>query len=356
MSDSRSATIPITLLTGFLGSGKTTVLNRLLRHADFARTTVIVNEFGEIGLDHELVVSTTESMVLLQSGCMCCALRGDLLDTLIELVERREAGELDFERVVIETTGLADPAPILHTLLTSVDLSGRFRTDGVVVTVDAATAWNSLTRHEEARRQVALADLILLTKTDLPEAEEPAVRQDIAALNPAAPIEVVLNGAVAPSRLTGLGHFDLSMKSVEAQDWLRQEAVPMPELVDLEALKHLDAIRSVSWVIDQPLSATAFDLWMDLLMARRGADILRFKGLIHLEDVPHPFVIHGVQHIFHPPVLLKDWQGEGRCTKLVMIVRDFTDPELQELFSALNSFSVTEHVLPGGYLSAEVAP
>lgn len=355
MSDLPFAPVPITLLTGFLGSGKTTVLNTLLRHPDFGRTAVIVNEFGEIGLDHELVVSTTESMVLLQSGCMCCALRGDLLDTLIELGERRDAGELDFGRVVIETTGLADPAPILHTLLTSVDLSERFAVDGVVVTVDAATGLNSLKRQEEARRQVALADLILLTKTDLPEAEAAAVRREIAALNPAAPVEGVLNGAVEPARLTGLGHFDLSMKSAEAQDWLRQEAVPVPKLVDLDALKHLDAIRSVSWVVDEPLSATVFDIWMDLLMARRGNDILRFKGLIHLNDTPHPFVVHGVQHIFHPPVLLTDWQGEDRRSKLVMIVRDFTDPELQELFSALNAFTVTEHVLPGGYLSAEVA-
>lgn len=355
MSDIPTASVPITLLTGFLGSGKTTVLNTLLRHPDFGRTAVIVNEFGEIGLDHELVVSTTESMVLLQSGCMCCALRGDLLDTLIELGERRDAGELDFERVVIETTGLADPSPILHTLLTSMDLSERFAVDGVVVTVDAATGLNSLKRQEEARRQVALADLILLTKTDLPEAEEPTIRSEIAALNPAAPVEVVPNGVMEPARLTGLGHFDLSMKSQAAQDWLRQQAVPVPTLIDLDALKHLDEIRSVSWVIEEPVSATVFDIWMDLLMARRGGDILRFKGLVHLSDVPHPFVVHGVQHIFHPPVLLKDWQGDDRRTKLVMIVRDFTDPELRELFSALNAFTVSEHVLPGGYLSAEVA-
>ncbi|RWR27375.1 GTP-binding protein [Sinirhodobacter populi] len=355
MSGLPFAPVPITLLTGFLGSGKTTILNTLLQHPDFNGTAVIVNEFGEIGLDHELVVSSTETIVLLQSGCMCCALRGDLLDTLIELAERRSAGELEFERVVIETTGLSDPAPILHTLLTSVDLSEQFAVDGVVVTLDAATGLNSLRTQEEARRQVALADLILLTKTDLPEAQERPIRKEIAMLNAAAPVEVVSNGAVEPARLIGLGHFDLTMKSQAAQEWLRQETVPVPELVDLDALKHLDAIRSASWVIEEPLSATVFDIWMDLLMARRGNDILRFKGLIHLKDVPHPFVVHGVQHIFHPPVLLSDWQGDDRRTKLVMIVRDFTDPELQDLFSALNSFQVTEHVLPGGYLSAEVA-
>ncbi|MFT3689011.1 CobW family GTP-binding protein [Paenirhodobacter sp.] len=347
-----SAPIPITLLTGFLGSGKTTVLNTLLRHPDFARTAVIVNEFGAVGLDHELVVATTETMVLLQSGCVCCALRGDLLDTLIDLDARRD--ELGFGRVVIETTGLADPAPILHTLLTSVDLSERFAVDGVVVTVDAATGLASLREHEEARRQVALADLVLLIKTDLPEAQD-AVRQEIAALT-AAPVLAVVNGAVDPARLTGLGHFDPSMKAAQAQAWLRQEVVPEPHLTGLAAQKHLDAIRAVSWVVDKPLSATAFDLWMEILMARRGGDILRFKGLIYLEDMPHPFVVHGVQHIFHPPVLLRDWQGTDRRTKLVLIVRDFTDPELEDLFAALTSVEVAGHELPGGYLSQEVVP
>ncbi|MDQ7261270.1 GTP-binding protein [Paracoccus sp. PS-1] len=356
MTDPSPTPLPVTLLTGFLGSGKTTVLNGLLRHRDFGRTAIIINEFGEIGLDHELVVSTTETLVLLQSGCMCCALRGDLLDTLVELAERREAGELDFERVMIETTGLADPAPILHTLLTSMDLSERFVTDGVVATVDAATGPDTLRRHEEARRQVALADLVLLTKTDLPEADEPAARREIAALNSAAPVQIALQGRIDPRRLTGLGHFDPTMKSAEAQGWLRQEAVPVPKLADLDALRHLDAIRSVSWVIDEPISATAFDLWMEMLMAQRGADLLRFKGLIHLQGVPHPFVVHGVQHIFHPPVLLTDWQGEDRRSKLVLILRDFTDPELRDLFSALNSVAVSEHVLPVGYLSAEVTP
>ncbi|MGE4326491.1 MAG: GTP-binding protein [Pseudodonghicola sp.] len=347
------APLPLTLLTGFLGSGKTTVLNRLLSHPDLARTAVIVNEFGEIGLDHDLVRSSSDSMVLLQSGCLCCALRGDLLETLEELAERREAGELEFDRVVIETTGLADPAPILHTLMTAPSLADRFTLDGVVTTVDAVTGAATLDRYEEARRQVALADLLLLTKTDLPEAAAEAARHAIAALNPAAPLLTVTDGRVDPQALTGLGHFDLTMKSAEAQAWLRQEAVPEPQLLGTEALRHLDEIRSVSWATDAPITAAAFDAWMDMLMARRGEDILRFKGLIHLTDVPHPFVAHGVQHIFHPPVPLKDWQGEDRRTRLVMIVRDFTDPELQDLFAFLKSMPAETAALPVGYLSAE---
>lgn len=340
--------IPITLLTGFLGSGKTTVLNTLLRHPDFGRTAVIVNEFGQIGLDHELVVSSTESMVLLQSGCMCCSLRGDLLDTLIELRNGLDCGEFDFRRVVIETTGLADPAPVLHTILTRLEVAERFVIDGVVTTVDAATGIDSLTAHEEAQRQIGLADLILLTKTDLPQADEPAIRNRVQSLNHGVPVRAVVNGAIDPARLTGLGHFDPAMKTQAALDWMRQTAVD-------EGSPHLQAIRSVSWTIDQPISGTAFDIWMDLLMARRGADLLRFKGLIHLDDIPYPFAVHGVQHIFHPPVPLHDWQGAERRTKFVMIVRNFTDPELEDLFAALSAVSVIKHVLPSGYLSAEVA-
>lgn len=341
--------VPVTLLTGFLGSGKTTILNTLLRHSDFSRTAVIVNEFGEIGLDHELVLSSTESMVLLRSGCLCCGLRGDLLETLIELAKGREAGEFDFERVVIETSGLANPAPVLHTILTSAALPERFVMDGVLVTVDAATGLNSLETHEEARRQVALADRILLTKTDLVEAEGAPLRRRITVLNPGAAVDVVVQGAIAPARLTGLGHFDLSMKSAAAQDWLAQGAGAG------EDPAHLHGIRSVSWVIERPLSGTVFDVWMDLLMERRGADILRFKGLVHLNDVPFPFAVHGVQHIFHPPVPLEDWHGEDRRTKFVMILRNFTDPELEDLFEALNHVQPVEHVLPVGYLSAGAA-
>lgn len=200
--------VPVTLLTGFLGSGKTTVLNTLLRHPGFARTAVIVNEFGEIGLDHELVLCSTESMVLLQSGCMCCTLRGDLQETLIELTDRHQAGEIGFDRVVIETSGLADPAPILHTLLTDRQLAERYALDGIVTTVDAATGPHSLQTHQEARRQVALADLILLTKTDLPDAQGAATLQEISRLNPGAIAQTVTCGAVQPELLNALGHFD----------------------------------------------------------------------------------------------------------------------------------------------------
>lgn len=343
--------IPVTLLTGFLGSGKTTVLNHLLTHRAFGRAAVIVNEFGEIGLDHELVVSSDDDIILLESGCLCCALRGDLAETLLDLHERLLAGELDFDRVVIETTGLADPAPILHTLLTDYYLTDHFRTDGVVSVVDAATGPQTLAAHEDARRQVAMADLVLLTKTDLPEALAAEVRAQVETLNSGVRVIEVLNGQIDPELLLNLGHFDLTMKSEDVATWMRAEAID-------DRAGHADrqggSIRSVSWIVEQPLMADQFDFWMEILMARRGADLLRLKALVHLVDVPFPFVVHGVQHIFHPPVPLKDWSGEDRRTRFVLILRDFSDHEVQDLFDALGQLSAFDHLLPGGaFLTAE---
>jgi len=332
--------IPVTVLTGFLGSGKTTVLNSLLEQPGFGRSAVIVNEFGEIGLDHELVVSSSDSVVLLESGCLCCGLRGDLLETMRDLQVRREAGEFDFDRVVIETTGLADPAPVLHTMLTDRFLAVHFSMDGVVTVVDTVTGAQTLAAHEDARRQVGLSDLVLLTKTDLADALEAEVRATVAGLNAAAQILPVTHGQIRAERILGLGHFDLSMKSPDVADWMRAEAIS--ESLPSERIVHGGTIRSVSWVVDEPLTSDRFDLWMDLLMARRGSDLLRLKALVHLVDVPFPFVVHGVQHIFHPPVPLKDWEGADRRTKFVLILKDFTDFEVQDLFGALGSLSVVE--------------
>lgn len=345
---------PITLITGFLGAGKTTLLNALLRHPGLGRTAVIVNEFGEIGLDHDLVVSTSDEMILLQSGCLCCALRGDLIDMLLELAERRAAGELAFERVVIETTGLADPTPILHSFITSPELVRLYALDGVIAVADAAAGRVTLERHEEARRQIAFADLVLLTKTDLAAAgEAEALRHEIRALNPSARLVEARNGAVDPEELTGLGHYDPAMKSEAAQAWLKLEAVPPPIEGETDPERHLGKIRSVSWIVEEPISPVVFDLWMLILTTERGPDLLRFKGIIHVQGAPHPFVVHGVQHIFHPPVPLTDWAGEDRRSRLVMILRDFTDPDLQRLFAALGALPIESRPFSGSYFPTE---
>lgn len=350
-SDSR---VPVTLLTGFLGSGKTTIVNTLLQYPALGATVVIVNEFGEIGLDHELVLSSSEDIVLLQSGCLCCSLRGDLLELLLELNERRAAGEFSYERIVIETSGLADPAPILHTFLTHSVLADAFVMDGVVVTVDTVVGAETLAQHEEAKRQVAMGDLLLLTKTDLPEANEAATQDAIASLNPGAPIRTVKAGQVNPRDLIGLYHFSRAMSATQVGAWMRVDSVPPPSNTDADAWHHLNAIRSVSWCVDAPLIAELFDAWMGQFMAQHGQDLLRFKGLIHVKDAQLPYAVHGVQHIFHPPVALKAWQGEDRRSKLVVIVRDFTDPELEEIFAGLDAQAPSLPLSHGGYLSAEV--
>lgn len=356
----REFSIPVSLLTGFLGSGKTTVLNHALRHPDLARTAVIINEFGEIGLDHELVETATENPVLLQSGCLCCTIRGDLVETLHDLLDRRERGEIPvLDRVIIETTGLADPAPIVHMLLTDSLISEAFRLDAVIVTVDAATGSATLDAQEEAVKQAAMADRILLTKTNLVEpAFVTSLEVRLRALNPAAPVIRAHNGAVASSRLLDAGLYEPESKSSDVQAWLNAEAYPSPvprRSHDHDGHHHQDGdahshdhhshdvnrrderISAVAYTIDEPISAAVFDIWRETLMLLRGPQILRLKGLVNVWGAPAPFVLHGVRHVFHPPVLLPDWPSDDRRSRIVLIGRDFTDEFLEQSFGFLGA-------------------
>ncbi len=361
---------PISLLTGFLGSGKTTVLNYLLRQPDLAHTAVVINEFGAIGLDHELVESSTENMVLLQSGCLCCTIRGDLVQTLHHLLDRREKGEVTpFDRVVIETTGLADPAPILHTLMTDGLLSHEFRLDGVITTVDATSGSSTLDKQVEAVKQAAVADRLLLTKTDL---ADPGTVHDLEArlreINPGAPIIRVHNGVVDPTRLLDAGLYNPATKSLDVQNWLKAEVYSEPghhhghhhhghdhhhhghdhhhdhhhdehghHDHHHDPNRHDDRISAVSYTIDDPIPAETFDKWLETLIMLRGPDILRLKGIVHVEGMPAPFVLHGVQHIFHPPILLRDWPSDDRRSRIVLIGRDLSDEFLKQSFDFLGS-------------------
>ncbi len=344
--------IPVSLLTGFLGSGKTTVLNRLLARAELAKTVVVINEFGEIGLDHELVESSTEDMVLLKSGCLCCTIRGDLVDTLRGLMARRHAGSIvAFDRVLIETTGLADPAPILHTLMSDLALVSSFRLDGVVTTVDAATGDATLDRQIESVKQIAVADRILLTKTDLVPAKESAALADrLHRLNPAAPIVIVCDGQVDPARILDAGLYDPASKSLDVQRWLREEAYATTaashtrrghdhehghhydhEHSDGHDINRHDAhIKALCLTVERPISASAFDTWLGLLLAMRGPDILRVKGIVNIAGCDGPLVIHGVQHVFHPPLQMKKWPSADRRTRIVFITRDVDEAALRD--------------------------
>jgi G3E family GTPase len=337
-----SALIPVTLLTGFLGSGKTTVLNHVLKEPGMAATAVIVNEFGEIGLDHLLVERSSEDVVLLNSGCLCCTVRGDIVDTLTSLFVDRVKGKVPhFTRVAIETTGLADPAPILHTLMTDPIVAARYMLDGVVTTVDAVNGALTLDKQPEAVKQAAVADRLLLTKSDL---TEPAVRQAIEgrlkALNPSAPIVPVAQGAVDPALLFNIGFYDPVTKSADVRRWLRDEAFESGHDHEHEhhhpdVNRHDDRIRAFCIIRERPISWDALSAWLDALATMRGDDLLRLKAIVALSDRPdQPVVLHGVQHLFHPPVLLPEWPSEDHRTRMVFITRDLPREAIETTLAA----------------------
>lgn len=347
--------IPVTLLTGFLGAGKTTLLNRLLQDASAGRIAVVVNEFGAAGLDHDLIEETAEDVVLMSAGCICCSIRGDLSRTLLSLLARRTRGELAFARVVIETTGLADPGPIHHTLLVDPVLAPNYALDGIVTAVDAVLGAATLDRHGEAQAQVAMADRIVLTKCDLTDAARMktlAARLD--RLNPGAPRITADRGAVSPGALFGLGALRRAMAPDHALSWL---AAPQPDPardplaglsglnlpkarrpVDLGAPSHHgsdDRITTASITLNDPIPARIFEFWLDTLIALRGPDILRMKGIVHIEDMPKPFVFHGVQHLFEPPVPLDTWPEGDRTSRVIVIARDIPKPDLEQSLAVL---------------------
>ena len=360
--DGSSQRLPVSVLTGFLGSGKTTVLNYLIQQPALSRTLVLINEFGEIGLDHDLVTHSKDDVVIeMSSGCLCCTIRGDLAETLREAPGRfARGGEPWFDRVVIETTGLADPAPILHTLMTEPAVARRYRLDGVIATVDAVNGGDTLDRQLESVKQAAVADRLLLTKTDLVDFEVLRRLQDrLGGLNPAAPQIIAENGVVDPASLFDAGLYDPKTKSLDVQNWLKAEA--HAESHDHEhgtaghghthqhndVNRHDAHIRALCLTIDEPIHGDALDLWLETLLLLRGADFLRTKGIINVVDLDGPVVIHGVQHIFHPAVMLKEWPSEDRRSRIVFITRDIDESALRDTLKMFETGKVRQpKILP----------
>jgi G3E family GTPase len=311
-------TIPLTVLTGFLGSGKTTVLNHLLRQPALADTVVIVNELGEIALDHLLIEHAEEKIALLRSGCVCCAVRGDLIETLRELAARRRSGDIGFRRVITETTGLADPAPILNTLMVDPGVVSEYRLEGVVATVDLVNGPATLDAHAEAVKQIGTADLILLTKADLARPDA-AVSLDsrLRRINRLARVVPARGGRIDPAEIARLGPFDPSCKSADVRRWLSEA-----EEWEDRGARHSDAVRTLSVIIDAPVRWQDFSSWLELMAAMRGEQLLRLKGIVAVEEHPdRPIVIHGVQHIIHPVATLGGWPSADRRTRLVFITQ-----------------------------------
>lgn len=330
--DKSAERLPVSVLTGFLGSGKTTLLNRLLRHPDLADTAVIVNEFGEIGLDHLMVEAVDGETVVMSSGCICCTIRSDLETALRGLLGKVQQGKIaPFRRVVIETTGLADPAPVVQMLMANPLVCHFFRIDAVIATVDALHAPAQLAEHAECRKQAAIADRIVLTKTDLAEPGQVAAAETaIADANHGAPVHRSVSGDIDPARLFDAGWYDPEARGPDVDRWLRDEALrAAAEATEHhhsnrshDVSRHDDSIASFPLVIDAPLDWQAFSLWLAWLRATHGDKLLRVKGILSLTDTDAPVAIHGVHHVFHSPVELAGWPDTDRRSRIVFITRD----------------------------------
>jgi len=334
--------IPVSVITGFLGSGKTTLLARLMRDPAMGRTAVIINEFGAIALDHDLIETSDESFVRLSNGCLCCNVRSDLTLTLGDLAARRAKGTVpQFERVVIETSGLADPAPILHALMTDRDLIGLYVLDGVIATVDALMGLTTLDSHEESRRQVAVADRIVITKTDLDGARTDAIKQQLTIVNPCAQVIEAARGAIAPSALFGFGFYDVAGKHPDVSMWLAHESIAA---ANGHGHQHRDDIISFCIVREEPLRAVTLALLLSALAENCGEDLLRMKGIVHvLEQPERPAVIHGVQHVYHAPVWLRRWPSADRRTRMVFIGRNIRESWVRGLIDHLDAEVAAEN-------------
>jgi G3E family GTPase len=327
----------LSVITGFLGAGKTTLLNRLLGDPALSHTLVLINEFGEIGLDHLFVEKVDGDMLVMTSGCLCCSMRGDLIATLEDVLRRRDNGKMpEFQRVVIETTGLADPAPVLHTVMHHPYLMLRFRLDGVITLVDAVNGQATLDAHIEAVKQAAMADRVVLSKTDLLEPGSPQaehLKQRLKALNPAAFILDASKGEANAAALLNAGLYHPESKSIDVQGWLNAEAYAETDPHHHhkhDVNRHDASIRAFCLRHDKPMAGNAFELLLELLRNAHGPHLLRVKGIVALADDPgRPIVIHGVQHVFHPAIRLEAWPDADHTTRIVFILRDM-DPSFIE--------------------------
>ena len=336
------APVQVSLLTGFLGSGKTTLLNKLVKHPDMVETAVLINEFGEIGLDHQLVERIDDNTILLNSGCLCCTVQGDLVNALSDLFIKRVKEEVPyFRRVLIETTGLADPAPIIHTLMTAPVVSNRYALDGIITTVDAVNAADELQKYKESVKQIAVADRLVVTKSDLASANTIEVLEErLNTLNPAAPKAFAVMGEIAPDHLFDTGLYDPKTKTVDVQRWLRDEAYSKAadhqhDHSGHDLNRHDASISAFCMTREEPIDWEAFVAFVRILIGKYGEQLLRIKGILNIKGRDKPIAVHGVQHMFHDPAELGEWPDEDRRSRLVFITRDLDQSVIEEKLDSL---------------------
>ena len=360
----------ITVITGFLGSGKTTLLNTLLKHPEMNQAAVIVNEFGEIGIDYDLVERSDENIVQLANGCLCCSVKGDLIDTFRDLYIQRNAGTIPFfDRVVIETTGIADPAPVLQIIFTNPMVMNHYSLDGVVTTVDAINGVSSLGRFPECVKQAAIADRLILTKSDLVEVADHGEKvKDLSdrlrALNPAAPIVVRNTGDVDPADLFGTGMFNPETKTIDFNSWLNPEQYLSETIenpfnaneADSEATisyykdrghtpehrrgndnhHHNPLIKTFCIVREEPMSLEMLRMFLEGLSNEAGPDLLRVKGVVNIENEPErPAIIQGAQQIFHSLEFMDRWPSEDHRTRIVFITHNIDKKYIEDTMSLI---------------------
>jgi G3E family GTPase len=349
----RPPIFPLTILTGFLGAGKTTLLNQLLRAPELSDSLVLINEFGEIGLDHLFVEKVDGNVVVMASGCLCCTIRGDLVSTLEDLLRKRDNNRIaPFNRVIIETTGLADPAPVLHTIMYHPYFMLRFRLDGVITLVDAVNGTATLDHHPEAVKQAAVADRLVISKSDLLPADDAglaALHSRLKALNPTAIQLDAARGEATPAALFNIGLYDPDKKTPDVRRWLNAEALDDHAHAHHDDHDHFEhdhahahdvnrhdaRIRAFALCHAAPVPPAMVDMFLELLRSAHGTHLLRVKGIVALNDDPtRPLVIHGVQHIFHPPARLDAWPDDDHTTRIVFILHDMEPSFIQGMWNA----------------------
>ncbi len=342
------ARLPIAVITGFLGSGKTTLLNKLVQHPELKNSAIVINEFGAISIDHFLVDSATEDVIIMDNGCLCCTIKGDLVKTLQTLFTKRTCNQIpEFDRVIIETTGLADPAPIIHTLLDDPLLQTYYRLDSVITTVDCVYGLAQLDDHYETIKQAAVADRLILTKSDLVKPTEiEALKQRLQQLNPAALLITSIEGKIEQvADLFNSGLYNPNTKSIDVQQWLQAEVydnntnnqpiIHFQKPQKIDQMRYDQSIQSFCIEYHEPLSWTVLNRWFQQLIALRGKDLLRIKGIVNTIESDLPIIVQGVQHILQPPTTLPAWPTTDRKSQLVFITRNIDKRILEKMLDII---------------------